>query len=332
MPCACRGFSCPLQRPPAAGRLAAACIVVLLAAGSRPAQAEGELDLTLPSPSAAVPSAPSATAPAESDGVAAVLLTWQAQVARARATQPSWSSPLVTTTGLLEQRLRFDLDEQHAGNGSSTTVLDGGKGVDVIVSDADEVQLAAPGYNIRTTPSGTGELSGVGDWAFLRVERRLASSPESGGNYVLTAWLQLQAPTGIEALTSHAWTCVPTLAFGKGWGDVDLQGTIGGALPASHTATLGDQLQTNIALQYDVLGIFWLQIEANWTYYAGGQRSGLNQLYLTPGLVVGRLTISDELAFTVGAGYQFAVSPSYRANPLTPAYNHAWVLTSRLNF
>ncbi len=64
----------------------------------------------------------------------------------------------------------------------------------------------------------------------------------------------------------------------------------------------------------------------------GGQRSGLNQLYLTPGLVVGRLTISDESAFTVGAGYQFAVSPSYRANPLTPAYNHAWVLTSRLNF
>ncbi len=288
-------------------RLATACIALLLAAASQPAEAEAGLDLTLPSPSTPASSAPAAAAPAGADGVSAFLSAWAAQAARARATQPSWSSPLVTTTALLEQRLRFDIDEQHAGNGTSTAVVDSGKGLDLIVSDTNEIQLAAPAYDIRSSQTA---LSGFADWAFLRVEQRLASSPESGGNYVLTVWLQVQAPTGIEPLTSHAWTYLPTVAFGKGWGNFDIQGTVGGALPASHTATLGDQIQANIALQYHVLDVFWPQIETNWIYYAGGQRGGLNQVYLTPGLVIGRFALADDLRFTFGFGYQFAVAPA----------------------
>ena len=34
--------------------------------------------------------------------------------------------------------------------------------------------------------------------------------------------------------------------------------------------------------------VFWPEMEVNWTYYANGQRGGLNQIYLTPGVVVGR--------------------------------------------
>jgi hypothetical protein len=322
------------QRQAPSGRFLAPRLVAtaaFLIAGQGAAWAQG-VDLSVAPPSVPAPSPTIAAAPAEGDGLSGFLAAWAAQAARARATQPSWSSPLVTTTALLEQRVRFDIAQQHAGNGASTTVLDGGKGVDLIVSDTNEIQIAAPPYEIRNTPSGKGEFSGFGDWAFLRVEQRLASAPAGAGNYVVTAWLQVQAPTGIEALTNHVWTYLPTLAFGKGWGDFDIQGTFGAVLPDSHRSTLGDQIQTNVAFQYHVWDVFWPQIETNWTYYDGGQREGLNQVFLTPGLVIGRFALGGDRFFTTGFGYQFAVSPSYRPNPLTPSYQHAWLFTSRLNF
>jgi hypothetical protein len=258
--------------------------------------------------------------------------SWAKTVRRARETQPDWSSPLVTTTGMLEQRLRFDLAYQHAGNATETTVIDGGRGLDLIVSETNEVQIAAIPYDIRTAPGGKGALAGVADWPFLRVKQRLASSPASDGNYVLTAWLQVQAPTGIAALSNNAWTFLPTLAFGKGWGSFDLQGTVGGVLPVAHTDRLGQQIVTNLALQYHVLGVFWPQLEVNWTHFVGGQRHGLNQLFLTPGLVVGRFPITDVGRLTIGFGYQSAIAPRFHAKPLTPAFDHAWLFTSRLNF
>ena len=67
------------------------------------------------------------------------LADWQALVAQVRANQPTWATPLITTTGLLLHRYRFDLAEQHVGNGNQTTILDGGKGVDLIVSDRTEI-------------------------------------------------------------------------------------------------------------------------------------------------------------------------------------------------
>jgi len=257
---------------------------------------------------------------------------WAGVAAQARATQPDWSSPIATTTGMLEQRLRFDISREHSGNGTSTTLLDGGKGLDLIVSDSDEIQIAADPYDIRNSRTGKGALGGFNDWPFLRVEHRLASSPAGQDDYVLTAWLSVQAPSGITRLTSNAWTWGPTIAFGKGWDNFDVQGTVGASVPASHTAKLGDQIQTNVALQYHVLKVLWPEVEVNSTYYADGQRGGLNQVYLTPGVVIGRFPLGHALMFTFGAGYQVAVSPHYRASPLTPAYDHSLVLTTRLNF
>ena len=83
---------------------------------------------------------------------------------------------------------------------------------------------------------------------FVRVKQQLAASPASGGNYFVTVWLQVQAPTGIAPLTSHTWTYLPTLAVGKGWGDFDIQATVAAVLPDSNVAVLGDQIQTNVAL------------------------------------------------------------------------------------
>lgn len=250
----------------------------------------------------------------------------------ARASQPAWSSPLVTTTGMLEQRFRFDVDRQFAGNDARTTALDGGRGVDLIVSDSNEIQIGLPPYEIRGAVPGAAGIAGFGDWPFVRVEQRLASSPGDAGDYVLTAWLQVQAPIGVSRLTSQAWTYTPTLAFGKGWGPVDVQTTIAVVIPSSHTVTAGEQLQSNLAVQYHILTVLWPELEANWTWYASGQRGGLNQLYLTAGLVAGRFQLTRDLKLTLGGGYQFAVAPDYRPKPLTPAWQHAWLFTSRVNF
>jgi hypothetical protein len=250
----------------------------------------------------------------------------------ARASQPDWSSPLATTTALMEQRLRLDMYQQHSGNGTDTTELDGGKGLDLIVSPTNEIQFALPPYEIRTATPASKSLAGYGDWAFLRMEQRLFSANKDDGDYVVTAWLTLQAPTGIKSLTSASWSLQPTLAYGKGWGDFDIQGTVGAILPTSNTHVLGQQIQSNTALQYHLDTVFWPEVEVNWTYYPDGQRAGLNQVYLTPGLVIGRFDIGHGLKFTTGLGYQIAVAPPYRPKPLTPAYANSLIVTTRMNF
>lgn len=304
------------------------------------------LDLTVPQAAIVADAttgpaaAPASTTRVDTGPLAELLKEWHAASAAAEATQPHWASPLVTTTPLLKQRLRFDVDEQHSGNGTDTTVIDGGKGLDLIVTPTNEIQLALPAYYLRTGVAGTGPkktgavapLDGWNDWTFLRVEQRLASSPESAGNYVVTAWLQVAAPTGIPRLTSNSWEYIPTIAFGKGWGDFVVQSNVGVTIPASHSATIGHPVATNVAFQYHVASVFWPELEVNWTYYPDGQRGGLNQVYLTPGLILSSFDIGRGFHLTLGGGYQVAVSPMYRAKPLTPSYNHAWIFTTRLNF
>jgi hypothetical protein len=324
------------------------CLATLLELTSHSAYGAQDLDLTLPPYSISGQPASDATADpptsavgsADADGISNFITAWRARANRVRATQPTWSSPLVTSSGVLEQRFRSDLLQQHSGNGTNTTVLDGGKGLQLIVGDTTEIQFAAAPYYIRSGVPGTGPrnrgsiepLSGFGDWPFIRVKQRLASAPESEGNYVVSALLQIQAPTGIARLTNNAWIFVPSLALGKGWDALVIQGTVGGILPTSNAYKIGYQVQTNIAFQYHVLPVFWPELEVNWTYYTNGQRGGKNQVFLTPGLVVGRFLLPNDLKFTFGVGYQVAVSPDYIARPLTPAYNHAWLFTARLTF
>src|SRR5579859_1980495 len=78
--------------------------------------------------------------PAGAQSIEAYFDHWDERVATARATQPDWSSPVVTTTPLLEQRARFDVADQHAGNGAETINIDGGKGVNLIVGETTEFQ------------------------------------------------------------------------------------------------------------------------------------------------------------------------------------------------
>ncbi|MBX5452616.1 MAG: hypothetical protein K6U10_01625 [Acidobacteriia bacterium] len=239
----------------------------------------------------------------------------------------------MTTTALLEERLRIDAGYQYAGNGNSTWALPNIRsGLQLIVGDTEELEIGAVPYFMRFTPSGQTNPSGIGDWPFLRLKQRLASSPESEGNYVLSVLFGLQVPTGISAFSNNAYTLLPTLAFGKGFGNFVIQSSIGAVIPTAYQSTLGIQIVGNVAFQYRIDRMFWPEIEVNWTNFQGGVRSGANQVFLTTGVVVGRFHLTDTLRFTFGLGYQAALAPPFRASPLLPLYNHAWIGSVRLNY
>jgi hypothetical protein len=259
---------------------------------------------------------------------------WQDRVDAAKASQPEWSSPIVTTTSMLEERFRFDTQYQTSGNHTKTWDLDGGKGVDLIVGDTTEIQIAAAPYYIRNSDQkyNKGALSGFADWPAFRVKERLLSSPSNEGNYVISAWLQLQDAAGIKPLTNNSFTLLPTIGFGKGWGRFDIQGTIGATIPTNHESKLGTQISNNMAFQYHIGRYFWPQIESNVTYWTDGSRGRKTQVFLTPGLVVGRFKLNNRFKFTAGLGYQIAVTPHYQTTPLLPTYNRAWILSCRVGF
>jgi hypothetical protein len=87
-----------------------------------------------------------------------------------------------------------------------------------------------------------------------------------------------------------------------------------------------------LAFQYHWAKYFWPEFEVNYTHWADGERSGKDQVFLTPGLILGRFNLAKDVNFIVGAGYQFAVTPETKVPVLTPTYDSNWILTTRLSF
>jgi hypothetical protein len=255
---------------------------------------------------------------------------WFARVDEAQATQPHWITPLVTVTPRLEEEVRYDQLFQSVGNGSTIDNFGGGKGLELIPTTTNEVIFNAPPYMQRNIVR---PVSGFGDWPFFLVKQRLLSANEESGNYIVTAFLSAQAPTGAPAFTNNAWLITPTLAGGKGWGDFDIQGTVGVAIPTSHENIIGTAIATNVTAQYHIAKYFWPEVELNDTFWSGGARDGKNQLFITPGIVLGRFDLGWRAKMSVGLGYQIALAPQKQIlEPLTPTYNHEWILSVRVAF
>jgi hypothetical protein len=278
-------------------------------------------------PRAAVADSPEA--PVAADSVSAYFDQWFARVDAAQASQPHWMTPLATVTPRLEQEFRYDEFWQHQGSGATLNNIDGGKGLELIPTETNEILINLPSYEERNVKS---PVSGWGDWAFLTVKQRLLSANEENGNYIVTAFLGLQAPTGDAAFTNDAWVVTPTIAAGKGWGDFDIQATAGAQLPLSHESTIGTAIVTNATAQYHLGEHFWPELELNDTYWSGGERDGKSQLFLTPGIMLGRFPLGGRAKASIGVGYQIALSPSLTIKPLTPAFDHAWIVSARLGF
>jgi len=168
------------------------------------------------------------------------------------------------------------------------------------------------------------KTDGWADETFL-VKYRILSANEENGNYILTAFMGFSAPTGDDGNSNHHGVFTPTIAGGKGFGAFDIQSTAGIALPDGGLQRLGMPVAWNTALQYRVFHYFWPEFEVNYTWWPNGEREGETQVFLTPGILVGRIPIHERVGVTVGFGYQVAVTKN-------PMYNHSAILSGRIPF
>lgn len=159
--------------------------------------------------------------------------------------------------------MRYDQYWQHQASGAAIITYGGGKGLELIPSTTNEILLNPPAYNQRTIKS---PADGWADDPFLIVKQQLLSANEEQGNYIVTAFLGVQAPTGSRIFTNSAWVVTPTIAGGKGWGDFDIQATVGVPIPLAHEKTIGTSVVSNATFQCHFAKYFWPELEANYTY------------------------------------------------------------------
>jgi Putative MetA-pathway of phenol degradation len=226
------------------------------------------------------------------------------RVNKTQAEQPHWITPVATTTPRLEEEFRFDTVWQTNNQGITAENYGGGKGLEFIPFEKVEVILSLPSYIAHKNPA---VRDGFGDFQFL-LKYRLLSRNEESGNYILTAFLGVSLPTGQYANGATDAIITPTIAYGKGFGDFDLQGTLGMSLPAGNAAGIGKTIPWNNALQYRVRRKFWPEVELNYTHFQDGKNDGKTQMFVTPGLVIGKLRLWKRLGLTFGGGFQIAAT------------------------
>jgi hypothetical protein len=235
---------------------------------------------------------------------------WFARVDKTKDEQPHWVTPLATTTPRLEEEYRYDQLWQTSAKGITTNNYDGGKGLELIPFEKVEVIFNVPPYLVHNDPK---VRDGFGDVAFL-VKYRLLSASEEHGSYILTAFLGWSLPTGDHKNGAAHAIITPTIAYGKGFGNFDLQGTFGVGLPTADTNLLGRNYAWNNTFQYRVLRKFWPEVELNSTFFQDGKNDGQTQNFVTPGLVMGRFRLWGRVGFTVGGGYQIATTHFHTSN------------------
>jgi len=239
---------------------------------------------------------------------------------RADAEQPHWIAPLFTVTPRLLEQLRFDVAQQ-AKSGFTTMNYGGGKGLELIPTERTEITVSTLPYLSHSKP---GVKDGFGDMSFL-LKYRVAAGNEEQGNYIVTVFLGTTVPTGTYSNGASSAVVSPTLAVGKGWGNFDFQTTFAAAIPTSNIDKLGTPLAHNIAFQYRVLRKLWPELEVNSTFWANGALAGDKQVFLSPGLIVGKLHLWRRLGMTVGGGVQVPVTHFH-------AQDHNYLMSVRFPF
>jgi hypothetical protein len=246
---------------------------------------------------------------------------WLANVTKTQSQQPHWITPVVLVTPRLEQEFRADFVRRLLPKGQQDWNYDNGKGLEVIPQAHIELLLNLPPY-IRHSQNDA--ENGFGDVSFA-MKYRILSANEQKGNYILTAFFGGNIPSGSYRNGALSSTLTPTLAGGKGWGRFDVESTLGGTLPIDSAHKVGRSILWNTVAQEHLGGFLWPEIETNVTFFKGGPNDGKQQLFLTPGLVLGRFPLHNRVGLTLGTGMQIAAS-TYRS------YNHALIFTARIPF
>ena len=293
--------------------------------------ASGQTQAQAVQASAASEPAPGGTGTQADTGVAGYFEDWFHRVAVAQSEQPGWLALLNTPPPFLVEQLRYDQYIEHLGNDASVRNFGVNKGIQLIPTGTEEIDVTVPAYMERDnrTPA-----TGFADWQFALFKQRLASAGPHDGNYVVSAWLSATAPTGSSKFTNHVYFVSPNVGGGKGWGNFDIQATFGASVPTSRSHLYGTSLTGNLGFQYRFEKLIWPEVEFNWTDWLNGtQHGGKEQVFMTVGAILGKFKIHDRLGVVIGAGYQFPLAPSYRATPaILPAYSRNWVASLRMPF
>jgi hypothetical protein len=247
--------------------------------------------------------------------------SWLRSVDTARASQPHFTAPLVTTHVMLVQQYRYDMSWQQDNSGGTVTSNYGaGRGLEIIPTTRLEVGISPPNYLAH----GGSQRDGIGDLAW-QVKFRAFSATEKKGDYFVGFFLGGTFPTGQPPNRTGHISLTPTFAAAKGIGPWDIQSTVGATLPMSGAATLGRTIAFNTAVNYRIKGKVWPMLEQNSTFATGGTSDGKKAVFLTPGLIVGSFPLVERLRIAIGGGLQTAVT-SYHP------YNHRWILSVRFPF
>jgi len=249
---------------------------------------------------------------------------WLGKVSQIQSEQPHWVTPLMTVTPRLEQELRYDQYWETTTKGNKDlNSYGGGKGLEFIPFQNTEVIVGIPAYQTHNIPYNE---NGFADESFL-FKYRLLSANEENGDYIVTAFLGVSVPTGNRYNTQDHEVTTPTIAVGKGWRNFDVQDTLGIQIPDDGSSPKGDgtPVVSNTAFQYRIAPWATPEVEFNYTWFPNGDRSRINQLYITPGIVLGKFSVGRRLGFTVGVGYQVAATEDAK-------YNHNVVLSVRMPF
>lgn len=246
---------------------------------------------------------------------------WFARVDKTKDEQPHWVTPIATTTPRLEEEFRYDQLWVVNAKGITTNNYDGGKGLELIPFEKVEVIFNLPPYLAHNDPA---VHNGFGDTSFL-VKYRLLSRNEENGNYILTAFLGWTVPTGTYKNGALHPVITPTIAYGKGFGAFDVQGTFGIGLPTADTNISGRTYGWNNTFQYRVFRKVWPEVELNSTFFQDGRNDGKKQNFVTPGVVLGRFRLRGRVGLTFGGGFQIATTHFHNNN-------HNGILSIRLPF
>jgi hypothetical protein len=243
---------------------------------------------------------------------------WLNNVDKARASQPHFVSPIVTTHTMLVQQFRYDMSWQQ--DPTNTANYGASRGLELIPTTRFEVGLFPPPYLVhqRILPDGFGDFS-------FQVKFRAFSATEGQGDYFIGLFFGGSFPTGRAPNGIGHTILSPTVGIGKGLGPWDIQNTLGANLPVTGGSLLGKAIIFNTSVDYRIKGKLWPMIEQNSTFWSGGLLDGKKQTFLTPGVVIGPFPITGRLRFLMGAGVQIAVTQFHQ-------FNHRWILSIRFPF
>lgn len=248
---------------------------------------------------------------------------WFDRVDATLAEQPHWAPPVATTSPRLQEVLRYDIMWQSLKGGHELWNYGSGKGIEFIPAERIQFIVGIPPYETENTSP---PKNGWGDQSFL-MKYRFAAANEDEGNYILTGFMGLTVPNGSSDYTTKHYVYSPTLAGGKGRGDFSIQGTVGTSIPDNGGVSkgAGTPFLANCILQYRIAKVLWPEVEANYTYWPNGVHQDLNQLFIKPGLVVGKFPIYGRVNCMFGIGCQVAVTDN-------PLYHRNVIFTTRFPF